>query len=106
LCVPGKAAMVLLRYLQIIYMDRWARVSSTQINVQQISGISRRVHTDLHYINIIVLYIPPRLGPVKITGMKIPYLKLKLIYDRRSVGKSVLVSGSYLEPMTRFLFSV
>jgi hypothetical protein len=36
-CVPGKAAvemkskvfdMVLLRYLHIIYMDRWARVSS------------------------------------------------------------------------------
>jgi hypothetical protein len=33
-------------------------------------------------------------------------LKLKLIYDRRSVGQSVLVSGSHLEPMTRFLFSV
>jgi hypothetical protein len=33
-------------------------------------------------------------------------LKLKLIYDRRSVGQSVLVSGSHLEPMTRFFFSV
>jgi hypothetical protein len=33
-------------------------------------------------------------------------LKLKLIYARRSVGQSVLVSGSHLEPMTRFLFSV
>jgi hypothetical protein len=33
-------------------------------------------------------------------------LKLKLIYDRRSFGQSVLVSGSHLEPMTRFLFSV
>jgi hypothetical protein len=33
-------------------------------------------------------------------------LKLKLIYDRRSVGQSVLVSGSHLEPMTIFLFSV
>jgi hypothetical protein len=33
-------------------------------------------------------------------------LKLKLIYDRRSIGQSVLVSGSHLEPMTRFLFSV
>jgi hypothetical protein len=29
-------------------------------------------------------------------------LKLKLIYDRRSVGQFVLVSGSRLEPMTRF----
>jgi hypothetical protein len=33
-------------------------------------------------------------------------LKLKLIYDRRSVGQYVLVSGSHLEPMTRFLFYV
>jgi hypothetical protein len=29
-------------------------------------------------------------------------LKLKLIYDWRSVGQSVLVSGSHLETMTRF----
>jgi hypothetical protein len=33
-------------------------------------------------------------------------LKLKLIYYRRSVGQSVLVSGSHLEPMNRFLFSI
>jgi hypothetical protein len=32
-------------------------------------------------------------------------LKLKLIYDRQSVGQSVLVSDPHLEPMTRFLFS-
>jgi hypothetical protein len=31
---------------------------------------------------------------------------LKLIYDRQSVGQSLLVSGSHLGPMTRFLFSV
>jgi hypothetical protein len=35
-----------------------------------------------------------------------PMLKLKLIYDRWSVSQSVLVSGTHLEPMTRFLFSV
>jgi hypothetical protein len=29
-------------------------------------------------------------------------LKLKLSYDRRSVGQSVLVSGSFLELLTRF----
>jgi hypothetical protein len=29
-------------------------------------------------------------------------LKLKLSYDRQSVGQIVLVSGSHLEPMTRF----
>jgi hypothetical protein len=34
------------------------------------------------------------------------FFKLKLIYDWRSVGQSVMVSGSHLEPMARFLFSV
>jgi hypothetical protein len=29
-------------------------------------------------------------------------LKLKLNYDRQSVGQSILVSGSHLKPMTRF----
>jgi hypothetical protein len=33
-------------------------------------------------------------------------LKLKLNYDRQSVVQSVLMSGSHLEPMTRFVFSV
>jgi hypothetical protein len=32
-------------------------------------------------------------------------LKLKLIYDWQSVGQSVLVPGSHLGPMTRFLLS-
>jgi hypothetical protein len=32
------------------------------------------------------------------------WLNLNLDYDRRSVGRSVLVSGSNLWPMTRFLF--
>jgi hypothetical protein len=32
-------------------------------------------------------------------------MKLNLIYDRQSVGQSVLVSGSHLEPMTKFLLS-
>jgi hypothetical protein len=32
-------------------------------------------------------------------------LKLKLIYDRQSVGQSVLVSGAHLGPVTNFCFS-
>jgi hypothetical protein len=32
-------------------------------------------------------------------------LKLKLIYDRQSVGQSVLVSGVHLGPVTNFSFS-
>jgi hypothetical protein len=32
-------------------------------------------------------------------------LKLKLIYDRQSVGQSVLVSGAHLEPVTNFSLS-
>jgi hypothetical protein len=34
------------------------------------------------------------------------FFTFKLIYDRRPVGQSVLVSGSNLDPMTRVLFSV
>jgi hypothetical protein len=30
-------------------------------------------------------------------------VKLKLCYQRRSVGQSVLVSGAHLRPVTRFL---
>jgi hypothetical protein len=33
-------------------------------------------------------------------------LKLKLHYDRQSVGQSVLVSGTYLGPTTNFSFSL
>jgi hypothetical protein len=33
-------------------------------------------------------------------------LKLKLIYDRQSVGQSVLVSGAHLGPLTNFSFSL
>jgi hypothetical protein len=43
----------------------------------------------------------------KIKGMvtaKLLLKKLKLIYDRQSVSQSVLVSGSHLEPMTRFFY--
>jgi hypothetical protein len=40
-----------------------------------------------------------------IKGMFRP-LKLKLIYDRQSVGQSVLASGSHLERMTRLLLSL
>jgi hypothetical protein len=33
-------------------------------------------------------------------------LKLMLIYDRQSVGQSVLVSGAHLGPATNFSFSL
>jgi hypothetical protein len=33
-----------------------------------------------------------------------PALKLKLIYDRQSVGQSVIVSGTHLGPATNFFF--
>jgi hypothetical protein len=33
-------------------------------------------------------------------------LKLKLIYDRQSVGQSVLVSGAHLGPVINFSFSL
>jgi hypothetical protein len=33
-------------------------------------------------------------------------LKLKLIYDRQSIGQSVLVSGAHLGPVTNLSFSL
>jgi hypothetical protein len=33
-------------------------------------------------------------------------LQLQLIYDRQSVGQSVLVSGAHLGPVTNFSFSL
>jgi hypothetical protein len=33
-------------------------------------------------------------------------LNLKLIYDRQSVGQSVLVSGAHMGPVTDFSFSL
>jgi hypothetical protein len=68
--------------------------------------------------------IPPRTGfpchPfLRLTGLWWKYsnqpphkyhpklkLKLKLIYDRQSVGLSVLVSGAHLGPLTNFSFSL
>jgi hypothetical protein len=33
-------------------------------------------------------------------------MKLKLIYDRQSVGQSVMVSGAHLGPLTNFSFAM
>jgi hypothetical protein len=38
--------------------------------------------------------------------VEVNLLKLKLIYDRQSVGQSVLVSGTHLGPVTNFPFSL
>jgi hypothetical protein len=50
--------------------------------------------------------IPPDTGSPFHHLLRLAGLKLKLIYNWQSVGKSVLVSGSNLEPMTRILYSV
>jgi hypothetical protein len=49
-----------------------------------------------------------RLTDTSSTNNKISYvpLKLKLIYDRQSVGQSVPVSGTHLGPATNFFFLV
>jgi hypothetical protein len=52
------------------------------------------------------IYIPQEQGGPDIPqGTEILKLKLKLSYDRRSAGQSVFVSGSHLEPMSRFFLS-
>jgi hypothetical protein len=49
---------------------------------------------ELEYFNECLSYIAPQ------------KLKLKLNYDRQSVGHSVLVSGTHLGPVTNFSFSL
>jgi hypothetical protein len=51
------------------------------------------------------LFLPGTRKPSYIPKLKLQ-LKLKLIYDRRPVSQTVMVSGSHLELMTRFLYSV
>jgi hypothetical protein len=49
------------------------------------------------------------LGPMKTTeNLRVGQcsLKLKLIYDRQSVGQSALVSGTHQGPVTNFSFSL
>jgi hypothetical protein len=41
-----------------------------------------------------------------LTGNSYRQMQLQLIYDRQSVGQSVLVSGTHLGPMTNFSFSL
>jgi hypothetical protein len=45
---------------------------------------------------------------IAIVSLGGPYqlLKLKLIYDRQSVGQSMLVPGTHLGPVTNFSFSL
>jgi hypothetical protein len=49
-----------------------------------------------------------RQNKIKLTSITVQAikLKLKLNYDRQSVGQSVLMLGSRLEPMTNFSFSL
>jgi hypothetical protein len=42
----------------------------------------------------------------RICKHKNAFLKLKLIYGRKSVGQSVLVSGTHLGPVTNFSLSL
>jgi hypothetical protein len=50
-----------------------------------------------------VLKVPRQCPPVLL--VEVLHMKLKLIYDRQSVGQSVLVSGAHLGPATNFTLS-
>jgi hypothetical protein len=62
--------------------------------------IKRRI---LHRASISVHGISRDLQPRALVRCN---LKLKLIYDRQSVGQSALVSGTHLGPATNFSFSL
>jgi hypothetical protein len=48
--------------------------------------------------------IPEEISPIG--QLRLEYLKLKLNYDRQSIGQFVLVSGTHLGPATNFSFSL
>jgi hypothetical protein len=52
-----------------------------------------------------LLHWVPEKDLISITGQPVK-LKLKLIYERQSVGQSVLVSCTHLGPATNFSFSL
>jgi hypothetical protein len=60
-------------------------------------------HLTLHSVTTTTILCSEKFGTA--VPFRYIYICLKLIYDRRSVGQYVLVSGSRMEPMTRFLFS-
>jgi hypothetical protein len=49
---------------------------------------------------------PMHLAQVLHYNIDLCRLLLQLIYDRQSVGQSVLESGAHLEPVTNFSFSL
>jgi hypothetical protein len=57
--------------------------------------------------NKVAQLYPRALGSLFVTSYDsqgVADLKLKLIYDRHSVGQSVLMSGAHLGPVTNFSF--
>jgi hypothetical protein len=72
----------------------WGSASTSNIEILE------RFQSKADHVHVIL-----RRQLSQLNGRKLK-LKLKLICDRRSVGQCVLVSGSCLEHMTRFFFSV
>jgi hypothetical protein len=61
-----------------------------------------------HNISFSVLHTPLDIFEYSLRFRVVPVLKLKLklIYDRHSVGQSVPVSGAHLGPLTNFSFAL
>jgi hypothetical protein len=74
------------------FLDRSRYVSIIMVNVRNIESLTQ---------------FSDRCAPWKIAnGVENFCFKFKLYCDRRSVGKSDLVSGTHLGPMTNFSFSL
>jgi hypothetical protein len=63
-----------------------------------------RYRYNYNYNDIIEHYTEQLLLSLGLVGL--PLLKLKLIYDRQSIGQSVLVSGAHLGPLKTLPFSL
>jgi hypothetical protein len=64
-------------------------------------------HSEIPPVPLMYTYIGlPTDGLREINRLSLRKLKLKLIYDRQSVGQSVLVSGAHLGPLTNCSLSL
>jgi hypothetical protein len=85
----------------------WPTVSRKVTSTSLIDKRCSSLHHALSLLSLLCLHQSPLLPCSRSYRLACPTTRIwTLVGDRRSVGQSILVSGSHLEPMTRFQFSV
>jgi hypothetical protein len=73
---------------------------------QLVNPLTHHLHSHIKTHSLQYLHQSCSVQSTSFTIPCIHKLKIKLIYDRQSVGQSVLVSGTHLGPATNFSFSL